>query len=72
MEESFYYWLLQFKSDDTAVGDFARNVEQDEYFSRRSKNYKYLRKYLESVGASDLVLGVFEEAFSHYQKKLTK
>ncbi len=70
MKESFYDWMLKFKSDNTPIGDFARDLEQDKHFSRRSKNYKHLRKYLESAGAFESVLKIFEEVYSYYQKDL--
>ncbi len=68
MKESFYTWLLQFKSDATPVGDLARDAEQDEHFPHRSKSYKYLRKYLESKDILERALKTFDDAFFHYQK----
>lgn len=67
MIKSFYSWLLQFKDEDTAVGDLARDARIDGDFPRRSISYRHLKKYLESKGACDAAMDVFEEAFAQYK-----
>ena len=67
MAKSFYSWLLQFKNDDTAVGDLARDVRADSEFPRRSISYMNLKKYLESKHACVAAMNVFKEAFAKYK-----
>ena len=61
-------WLSQFKNDGTPVGDLARDVRFDKEFPRHSVSRKHLRDYLESMGACDSAMSIFEEAFSHYEQ----
>ena len=68
MSKSFYSWLLQFKTDDTPIGDITRDARLDKDFPRHSVSCKRLREYLESMGACDRVMNIFEEAFTHYEK----
>ena len=67
MTKSFYSWLLQFKNDDTAIGDLARDARSDSEFPRRSISYGHLEKYLESKHACDAAMRVFTEAFDKYK-----
>ena len=68
MSKSFYSWLLQFKTDDTPIGDLTRDARLDKDFPRYSVSRKYLRNYLESMDACDRVMNIFEEAFTHYEE----
>ena len=68
MSKSFYSWLLQFKTDDTPIGDLTRDARLDKDFPRHSVSRKHLRDYLESMGACDSAMSIFEEAFSHYEQ----
>ena len=70
MTKSFYSWLMQFKNDDTAIGDLARDVNRDSEFPRRSISYRHLKKYLESKQAVDVVMNVFMEAFTQYKSEV--
>ena len=67
MTQSFYSWLLQFKNDDTAIGDLARDARSDADFPRRSISYRHLKYYLESRHACDAALDVFTDAFAQYK-----
>ena len=67
MSKSFYSWLMQFKNDDTAIGDLARDVRDDSEFPRRSISYRHLKKYLESKHACVAAMNVFKEAFAKYK-----
>ena len=40
MSKSFYSWLLQFKNDDTSVGDIVRDARLDKTFPRHSVSRK--------------------------------
>ena len=67
MTKSFYSWLLQFKKDDTAIGDLARDAGNDSEFPRRSISNGHLKKYLESKHACDAAMNVLAEAFAQYK-----
>lgn len=67
MAQSFYSWLLQFKNDDTAIGDLARDASSDGEFPRRSISYRYLKDYLESKHACDAAMDVLMDAFAQYK-----
>ena len=67
MAQSFYSWLLQFKNDDTAIGDLARDARSDADFPRRSISYRRLKDYLESKNACDAAMDVFTDAFAQYK-----
>ena len=58
---------MQFKNDDTAIGDLAQDAARDSEFPRRSKTYRYLKNYLESKNACDAAMKVFAEAFAQYK-----
>ncbi len=68
MSKSFYSWLLQFKNNDTPIGDLARDARLDKDFTRHSVSRKHLRDYLESMEACDSAMNIFEEAFTHNEK----
>ena len=65
MSKSFYSWLSQFKNDSTSVGDLARDVRFDKEFPRHSDSRKYLRDYLESMGACDSTMKTQKSNFPH-------
>lgn len=67
MNKPFYSWLLQFKDDNTAIGDLSRDVRRDREFPRRATSYRHLNDYLESKHACDAVMNVFENAFAQYE-----
>lgn len=67
MTKAFYSWLLQFKDDDTAIGDLARDAECDSEFPRHSISYRHLKDYLESKNACEAAKNVFANAFAQYK-----
>ncbi len=67
MNKTFYSWLLQFKDDDTAIGDLSRDVRCDKEFPRRAISYRHLKDYFESKHACDAAMNVFENAFAQYK-----
>ncbi len=71
MTKSFYSWLLEFKNDDTPIGDLARDARSDREFPRRSISYGHLKKYLERQHACDDAMNVFMEAFTQYKSVRT-
>lgn len=68
MAKSFYSWLLQFKSDNTPLGDLARDAKADKDFPRHAISYKHLNDYLVSKAACKDALSIFEKAFREYEK----
>ncbi|MGP1490673.1 MAG: YozE family protein, partial [Treponema sp.] len=50
------------------VGDLVRDISFDKGFPHHSVSRKHLRDYLESMGACDSAMSIFEEAFSHYEQ----
>ena len=62
---SFVSYLLQFKDDDNAIGDVARDMMLDTGI-RRSWGYKRLVKHLESMNACDRVYYVLERAYERF------
>ena len=68
MKKSFYSWLQQFKSDETPLGDFARDTKADKDFPYHATSYKHIHDYLESKRACAEVLDIFNESYEQYKK----
>ena len=68
MKKSFYSWLQQFKSDETSLGDFARDTKADKDFPYQATSYKHIHDYLESKRACAEVLDIFNESYEQYKK----
>ncbi len=68
MKKSFYSWLQQFKSDETPLGDFSRDVKADKDFPHQASSYKHIHDYLESKRACAKVLDIFNEIYAQYKK----
>ena len=67
MAKSFYSWLSQFKDENAAIGDLARDARSDADFPRRSISYRHLKDYLEGKNACDAAMDVFTDAFAQYK-----
>ncbi len=67
MAKTFYSWLMQFKDDDTAIGDLAKDARRDRGFPRRSISYRNLKAYLENCQACDEAINTFSDAFAQYK-----
>ena len=68
MKKSFYSWLQQFKSDETPLGDFARDTKADKDFPYQATSYKHIHDYLESKRACAEVLDIFNKSYEQYKK----
>ena len=68
MKKSFYSWLQQFKSDETPLGDFARDTKADKDFPYQATSYKHIHDYLESKRGCAEVLDIFNESYEQYKK----
>ena len=62
---SFVSYVLQFKDDDSAIGDVARDMMLDTGI-KRSWGYKSLVKHLETMNACDRVYSVLEQAHERF------
>lgn len=58
---SFVSYVLRFKKEDSAIGDVARDIEQDVRINRRWGHTK-LVAHLLLVGAVDRIFGILAEA----------
>ncbi|MBG9691373.1 hypothetical protein ABD91_10865 [Lysinibacillus sphaericus] len=67
MKPTFKQWILKFTNSTMYDGDFAHDIEGDPLFPNTT-NYKEIYDYLESQGASDRVLDIFNEAWEEYSK----
>ena len=65
----FIQFMKRFESDDSAIGDFARDIKRDEWLTSNMKcnQHKVIREYLESRNASSECLEVFENAWNLYE-----
>ena len=67
MAKTFYSWLMQFKDDNTAIGDLSRDARRDPGFPRRSISYRNLKDHLESRQACADAINTFSDAFVRYK-----
>lgn len=65
-KKSFIMWIRQFKKDDTAIGDLARDIREDSKIKTRF-SIRRLRRYLENANACEDCMKTFEEAVKVYQ-----
>lgn len=63
---SFVRWVLQFKNDDTAIGDVARDMIADRGL-KRTWSYRTVIKHLDDRGACDSVYTILAEANQRYR-----
>lgn len=68
MKKTFYSWLIQFRDDDSPLGDLARDAKIDKNFPRHATTQKYLCTYLEKQNACDGAIQTLNDAFVIYQK----
>ena len=67
IELSFKDWVLKFIDVDLPIGDLAKDISNDEAFPAKSKNRNQIIEYLESKGASYLVVDVANECLDFYE-----
>jgi uncharacterized protein YozE (UPF0346 family) len=63
----FKTWLKQFRKDQTAIGDLARDVSMDKEFTRSQKK-ETIREYLMDKNARPLALDTFDRAWAAFAK----
>lgn len=66
---SFYKWIIKnYSGMRCPAGDLADDAKSDENFPRKAKSYRTILDYLESNGACDACLDIFEKAFKLYKR----
>jgi len=50
--QTFYQWLQQYKTDDSAIGDFARTASLDRHRPRRNTPEAW-EAHIKAMGGSD-------------------
>lgn len=65
---SFVRWMLQFKNDNSDIGDVARDMKADRNL-KRTICYKSVVKYFDSIGACDRVYRILEDAYLLYRSR---
>jgi hypothetical protein len=63
---SFVRWVLQFKNDDSAIGDVARDMMVDMDL-KKTWCYRTVIKHLDQRGACDSVYTILAEANQRYR-----
>ena len=64
-------WLLKFINVDLPIGDIAADIAADDKFPN-VKDYESIFEYLESNGAADSFMRVFEYTFKMYYESTQK
>lgn len=64
---SFYGMMKSLTKFDTPIGDLARDICEDASFPKESTDKKELIAYLESRGAANAVIEVFNAAWDKYK-----
>jgi len=63
---SFVRFVLNFKNDDSPIGDVARDMKADKSL-KRTICYKSVVKHLDEHGASERVYQILEDAYKLYK-----
>ena len=64
----FRAWLLQFRRDESALGDLARDVLADPDWPRGPGSLARFEAHLEDAGACDEAAGALREAWARYER----
>ena len=67
---SFVSYVLRFKNDDSAIGDVARDIADDNNISRRW-GYKKLINHLKNMNAADRIFNILNDANTEYNNEKT-
>ena len=65
MVSAFYAWMKQFRDEDTARGDLARDMKQDKNFPQPRKRAS-IREYLRIYHVPKDCLNTFEKCYQQY------
>ncbi len=67
---SFRVWLRQFNDVDRAIGDLARDVDNDTHFTTKN-DYGIILEYLQSMNAIDNAIDTFKVSWANYLTTLS-
>lgn len=67
---SFRTWLKQYRKDDTALGDLARDVLADPSWPRGRADLDTYRDHLSAHGAIPRAIEVLELAWEQYSSRI--
>jgi len=62
---SFRIWTRQFIEDNNAIGDLARDIEDDSNFPKKN-DYNTLLDYLKESNACDSAIDTLKESWNEY------
>lgn len=65
---SFYVWLMGFLSQDTPIGDLARDVKDDKVLNDQC-SYRNIKKHLQDCNACRDALNALNSAHELYKKQ---
>lgn len=66
---SFRTWLRQFRRDETALGDLARDVLADPDWPRGPGSLARYEAHLEDAGACNAAVSALREAWARYEQE---
>jgi uncharacterized protein YozE (UPF0346 family) len=66
---SFYSYVKEYRKEQSARGDLARDMLADREFPKKGA-YENMLDYLESKNACDGAMNTFERVFREYELKL--
>lgn len=67
----FRTWLRQFRDDESAIGDLARDVLDDPDWPRGRGSLTRYVEHLEEAGAVDDAIATLRAAWERYERSLT-
>jgi uncharacterized protein YozE (UPF0346 family) len=78
-QQTFYQWLAQFRKQDNAIGDLARDAVEDYCFPKKSRNRETIMGHVVNGGgflhptcASDRCVATLVKALDRYEKESRK
>jgi uncharacterized protein YozE (UPF0346 family) len=66
---SFRAWLRQFRREESAIGDLARDALADQEWPRGPGSLNKYLGHLEDVGACDAAIDTLHEAWARYERE---
>ncbi|WP_327415304.1 YozE family protein [Streptomyces sp. NBC_01233] len=65
----FRAWLMHHVSEQSAIGDLARDARDDDGWpTGEPESFELYNEYLDSMNASDGALDALEKAWNHYDE----
>ena len=63
---SYYYYMLQYKNDDSDFGDLARTLRDDKNFPKKTTSFYKILNYLDEIDISTDCLELFFKTGGYY------